>query len=106
MSGIGAFRHRLVHETPVETADGMGGVTRRFVAIDRLWGALETTAAPAEVADRPVALAQHLVTVRAPASLEPGDQLRLGTRRLTVESVIDPDGRGRLLQCRCREEQP
>ncbi len=106
MSGIGAFRHRLVHETPVETADGMGGVTRSFVAVDLLWGALETTAAPAEVADRPVALVQHLVTVRAPAAVEPGDRLRLGSRRLTVESVIDPDGRGRLLACRCRDERP
>ncbi|MCS0494185.1 head-tail adaptor protein [Ancylobacter sp. MQZ15Z-1] len=103
---VSALRHRLVHETPVETPDGMGGVTRTFLAVDSLWGALETSAAPAEITDRPGAVLTHKVTVRAPATVQPGDRLRLGARRFLVETVSDPDGRGRRLVCSCREETP
>ncbi len=104
--GVGALRHRLVHETPVETADGMGGVTRAFLAVDALWGAIETSAAPAEIADRPGAVLSHRVSLRAPATVQPGDRLRLGARRFLVEAVSDPEGRGRRLVCDCREETP
>lgn len=106
MSAIGSMRHRLVHETPVETPDGQGGVTRAFLAVDALWGAIETTAMPGEMADRPGAVLTHLVTVRAPATVQPGDRLRLGARRFLVEAVSDPEGRGQRLACDCREETP
>ena len=106
MSALGSLRHRLVHETPVELPDGMGGVTRSFVAVDSLWAALATRGAAAEIADRPGAVLAHSVTVRAPATVEPGDRLRLGARRFLVEAVSDPDGRGRFLICDCREEAP
>ncbi|QFR31719.1 head-tail adaptor protein [Ancylobacter sp. TS-1] len=106
MSALGSLRHRLVHETPVETPDGLGGVTIAFIAVDALWGAIETRAAPAEIADRPGAVLTHAVTVRAPATLQPGDRLRLGARRFLVEAVRDPDNRGRFLLCDCREETP
>lgn len=103
---IAALRHRLVHETPMETPDGQGGVTRSFLAVDALWGAIETSASPTEIADRPGAVLAHRVTIRAPATVQPGDRLRLGARRFTVEAVSDPEGRGRRLVCDCREETP
>jgi len=106
VSAIGELRHRLVHETPVEVADGAGGVRRSFLTVDALWGAIETTAAPEEIADRPGAVLTHTISLRAPATLAPGDRLRLGARVFTVETVSDPDGRGRRLVCRCREETP
>ena len=106
MSGIGELRHRLVHETPVDLPDGMGGVTRTFLAVDALWAAIETSAAAGEFADRPGAVLTHKVTVRAPAIVEPGDRLRLGARLFLVEAVSDPEGRGRRLTCQCREETP
>ena len=106
MSAIGGLRHRLVHETPVDLPDGMGGMTRSFLAVDALWGAIETSAGPSEFADRPGAVLTHRVTVRAPAIVEPGDRLRLGARLFLVETVSDPEGRGRRLMCQCREETP
>nr|WP_245404778.1 phage head closure protein [Ancylobacter gelatini] len=96
----------MVHETPVETPDGQGGVTRAFVAVDALWGAVETQARPDVTADRAGATLTHSITVRAPATVAPGDRLRLGARRFEVEAVSDPEGRGRRLLCRCREETP
>nr|WP_246548200.1 head-tail adaptor protein [Ancylobacter oerskovii] len=100
------MRHRLVHETPVATPDGLGGAVLAYVAAGQLWGALRSDAAPAEIADRPGAVLTHRVTLRAPAAVKPGDRLRLGARVLLVEAVSDPDGRGRRLSCRCREEAP
>ncbi|WP_029354116.1 head-tail adaptor protein [Bosea sp. 117] len=103
---LGAMRHRLVHETSVEVPDGAGGVRRSFIAVDLLWAAVETVAAPAEIADRPGAVLTHRVTVRAPATVAAGDRLRLGARIFLVEAVSDPDMRGRRLLCQCREETP
>lgn len=106
MSALGSLRHRLVHETPVETPDGQGGMVRSFIAVDALWGAIETRARPELSADRAVAALTHDITVRVPATVQPGDRLRLGARRFEVEAVSDPEGRGRRLLCRCREETP
>lgn len=106
MSGPGELRHRLVHETPVATPDGLGGAGLAFAVAGELWGAIRTAAAPAEIADRPGAVRTHRVTLRAPAAVTPGDRLRLGARLLLVEAVSDEDGRGRWLTCRCREETP
>lgn len=106
MSGAGTLRHRLTHETPVATPDGLGGTTLTYQAVGDLWGAIRSDAAPAEIADRPGAVLTHRVTLRAPAAVTPGDRLRLGARVLLVETVSDPEGRGRRLACRCREETP
>ncbi|MDQ0509745.1 head-tail adaptor protein [Ancylobacter amanitiformis] len=105
-TGIAALRHRLVLETPVEVPDGAGGVTRSFLAVDALWGAIETSAAPGEIADRPGAVLTHTVTLRAPATVQPGDRLRFGAHHFLVDAVSDPEGRGRRLVCDCREETP
>ncbi|QIB35094.1 head-tail adaptor protein [Ancylobacter pratisalsi] len=106
MSGISELRHRFIHQVPVETPDGMGGVSRNFLAVDSLWGAVETSASAAEIADRPGAVLTHQVNVRAPATVQPGDRLLLGARCFLVETVHDRDGRGRRLVCGCREETP
>lgn len=106
MSALGNRRHRLVLETPIEVADGMGGVTRSFLAVDVLWAAIETSGAPEVTADRPGAVLAHRISVRAPAAIAPGDRFRLGARILAIDAVSDPDNRGRELLCLCREETP
>ncbi|GGF53139.1 hypothetical protein GCM10007301_10760 [Azorhizobium oxalatiphilum] len=107
MSGpaIGALRHRVDHLAPVETPDGAGGSTISFVTVDRLWAALEESAAGAVSEERRIALAGVRVTVRAPNTIAAGHQLRLGTRQLEVEATSDPDGRGRFTRVHCREER-
>lgn len=103
---IGSLRHRFIHETPIEVPDGMGGVRRTFIRVDELWGAIATRAVVEEIADRPGAVLAHSVTLRAPATIKPGDRLKLGARCLLVEAVRDREGRGRYLECSCREETP
>lgn len=106
MSGIGALRHRLAHHTPVDLSDGAGGITRTFVVVDLLWGAIESVSADFGLAeDRPRASGLFRITVRAPNTVSTGDRLVHAGRIFHVEQVSDPDGRGRLSRIRCREEQ-
>ena len=105
-ASIGALRHRIDHQTAVETPDELGGVTRTFVTVDRLWGGIETlTAAGTLLEERRFGLATVRVTVRAPNTISAGDLLVAGPRRLAVEATSDPDGRGRFTLVHCREEQ-
>ena len=107
MTGPGALRHRFAHQTGVDLPDGMGGITRTYLTIDQLWGALETLSAEGDLsAEKRVGVLAHRITVRAPNTLQPGDRLVLGTRIFAVEAVSDPDNRGRFSRCRCREDQP
>lgn len=104
---IGALRHRIDHQTAVDVPDALGGVTRTFVTVDRLWGSIETVAAAGTLADeRRFGLANVRVTVRAPNTIAAGDLLLAGARRLGVEATSDPDGRSRFTLVHCREEQP
>ncbi len=104
---VGALRHRIDHQTAVESPDGVGGVTRTFLTVDRLWGRMETpTAGGSFGEERRFGLATVRVTVRAPNTIASGDRLLAGARRLTVEATSDPDGRGRFTLVHCREEQP
>lgn len=108
MSGaipIGALRHLVTHLAPVSVPDGFGGTTRTFITVDRLWAALEESAASAFADERRFGLGTVRVTVRAPNTLKAGDILRLGSRRLAVDATFDPDGRGRFTRAMCREEQ-
>ncbi|MEP9379729.1 head-tail adaptor protein [Aquabacter sp. CN5-332] len=101
-----ALRHPLQHQTGVDLPDGMGGISRTWLTVDRLWGAIETlSAAPSLSEERPIATLAHRITVRAPNTLAPGDRLVMGTRVFHVQAVADPDGRGRFSRCRCQEEQ-
>jgi head-tail adaptor len=107
VSAIGALRQRLAHQTYVDLPDGAGGIARTFLTVDQLWGRVEMLADDFGVtAERPQAGHRARVTLRAPNTVAPGDRLLLGARIFHVEAVADPDGRGRLARCRCREEQP
>lgn len=105
-AAVPALRHLFQHRTAVDLPDGSGGMVRTWLTVDRLWGAIEPIAEGAALAEeRPIAMLAQRVTVRAPNTLAPGDRLVLGARILEVQSVTDPDGRGRLSRCRCLEEQ-
>lgn len=103
----GALRHILVHQRPADIADGAGGVARSFVTVGRLWGTIEDGGASFGIGEeRPRGVLSASITVRAPHAVAVGDRLVLGARIFHVETVSDPEGRGRFSRCRCREEQP
>ena len=61
----GSLNRRLVLEAPVETADGLGGVTRSYTAVATLWAAVEPVAVRHDVvADAAGATVTHRIVIR------------------------------------------
>jgi len=62
---IGALNRRLILQAPVETADGMGGVTRDFDAVATLWGSVTPLSGRDDVtADRFGAALRFRIVIR------------------------------------------
>jgi SPP1 family predicted phage head-tail adaptor len=102
---IGALRHRLVLETPVRSSDGGGGATVTWSPVAEVWaqiiavGGKETVVAEA-LAGR----VSHEIVIRYRAGVVPAMRLRWGGRIFEILAVFDPEERGRVLHCHCREE--
>ena len=66
----GELNRRLVLEAPVESADGVGGVTRSYPATMTLWASVEPVSARgAVIADAPGATVTHRIVVRRHAAV-------------------------------------
>ena len=66
----GELNRRLVLEAPVESADGVGGVTRSYPAAMTLWASVEPVSARgAVIADAPGATVTHRIVVRRHAAV-------------------------------------
>ncbi len=94
----GRLNRRLVLEEPADTPDGLGGVTRTFVAAATLWAEVIPTAARGEVvADGAGATLTHRILVRAGPEITTRHRLRLGTRVFRIKSMRAHDRSGRFL---------
>ena len=93
MLELGALRHRLVHEVPVESRDLDGGVVTEWSARGILWAQVEPLSGrKLELAQRQEPRASHRVTLRYHATLAPRDRFVLdGGRVLHVHSVLSTD---------------
>lgn len=101
---IGALRHRLTLESPVDVDDGAGGFQRNFAAVTAIWGAL----APVRAADRFAAgrnewSLTHRVRLRMRGDVAPGCRLRLGPRVFLIHAAQALDARAAFLVCDCEE---
>ena len=104
---IGALRARLVIETPVESPDGAGGLSRDWSALGTVWGAVEPLSGEERLlADRLEERVTHRVILRAGPDLKAGMRFRRAGRVLAIRSVYDPDERGARLLCLCEEVKP
>ena len=104
---IGAMRTRLSLDAPVDTPDDNGGFLRSWTTIAQLWGRVVPQRADrALTADMIETAITHVVTIRARGDIANGMRLTLGDRELLIQAVLDPDGRGRILECRCEEFAP
>lgn len=104
MPTIGDTRHRLTLEVPLRSSDGSGGATRTFTAVADVWAAIRTQAGNESFdADRLGSRITHTIWIRYRDGLKPDQRFRLGTRVFELRSVIDRDGRRRILECHCEE---
>lgn len=102
----GDMRHRLLLEQPVFSSDGGGGTARSWQAAASLWGAI-TPLSPARgiEAEQPGGRINYRVTCRFRTDIKPGQRFRTTQQTLEIDAVVDPDGRRRWIECRCREHQ-
>lgn len=106
-TNIGAFRHRLHVEAPVETADGAGGTVRSFEAVAQIWGLIEPMGgAEVRAEDRLVQRLTHRIAIRAFAGLTAAHRLRKGARIFEIRAIREDIPARGYLSCHCEEIAP
>lgn len=101
----GLFRHRALIERNDPVPDAMGGAQDRWVEVGETSVRVEPARADVEDDEgQRIGRVTHRVTLRQRAGLSRGMAFRLGTRRLVIRTIHDPDETGRYHLCRCEEE--
>ena len=106
MSGanIGALRHRVTLEAPIDTPDGAGGFSRSFAPVANLWARIMPGGAREDfVEQRAEQSTNHVVTIRWRNDVTKDMRFLHRGRKLRIQSVFDPDERRRFLICQCEE---
>lgn len=101
---IGALRHRVTLEAPVDAFDELGGFTRAFASIAQLWARIETqSAGEGFVEQRLEESRRQLVTIRWRSDVTNQMRFDFRGRKLAIRGVADSDERRRFLLCGCEE---
>lgn len=101
---IGAMRARVRLESPVRTADELGGATISWADQGEVWAAIVADgAARAAAFDTAASLGSFRVTINSRADVRPGWRLIWNNRALRIVGVRD-DGAARIA-LDCEEEQ-
>lgn len=101
---IGALRHRLTLEAPIDVVDDLGGFTRSFAYVARVWARIETLGTSEQfVEQRMEQTGRHAVTIRWRADVRSGMRFVFRRRALLIRSVMDSDESQKFLTCLCEE---
>ncbi len=101
---LGAMRHRVTLEAPVDTYDDHGGFTRDFAPLTQLWARIEPQSAGQDfVEQRLEQLRRHIVTIRWRNDVTSGMRFDFKGRKLVIKGVTDSGERRRFLLCQCEE---
>lgn len=104
MMRIGRLRTRLDLLTPQDVPDGAGGMRRSYAVKAAIWASIRPVrAGPDTTQDREGGSLTHRITVRRRDDVDAKARFRKGERLFQVIAVHDPDERGRVLECLCRE---
>ena len=104
---IGSLRHRVVLERPVRTTRDGGTAIISWASVGSAFARIEQVAGrEIEIADGIAARVTHKVLMRHRADVLPQMRIVAGARILEIDAVLDHDGRGRWLQCLCKEKLP
>jgi SPP1 family predicted phage head-tail adaptor len=101
---IGSLRHRLTHETSVDTFDDTGGRAEIWTRRADHWAAiLSPTGRERATADRLAGTVTHHILVRHCLDIRPSHRFRADTHVYLIHAVLDPVGDRRFLLCRCEQ---
>ncbi|GGD12436.1 phage head closure protein [Aureimonas glaciei] len=100
----GLLRRRSILEAAVPVPDESGGAALLWQEVAEMSVHVEPlSVATAERFGQREAVVTHRVICRARPEVDRGMAFVVGTRRLVILSVHDPDDSGRYLVCRCEE---
>ena len=103
---IGALRHRLMIQAPVDADDGAGGFRRTWRDIAPAWAAVAAASSHDASLGRSGQTISHRITMRWRDDLSAGHRLRDGTRIYIVRSLHDATGEHRFLTALTEENRP
>lgn len=101
---IGAMRHRLRLEAPVDTSDGGGGFSRTYRTVAHVWARVSAIASSRQFTEqRFEQTTSYQIDLRWRADIVAGMRFVFRERNLAIYSVRDPDGARRFITCACEE---
>lgn len=102
---IGALDRRLILQTPSETADGMGGVIRDYVAVSTVWGSVTPMSARGDSeAERLGAALRLRIVIRFRGDVTTRHRFVDGAHVYRIVAVRE-SGRRRFLEIDAEERQ-
>lgn len=105
VTDIGVLNRRLVLETPAETADGAGGVTRVYEAATTLWAQVTPVSTRADIAaDSLGAVLHHRIVIRARGGITTRHRLREDARVYRIVALRESVSR-RFLEIDAEERE-
>lgn len=101
---IGALRHRVTIEAPVDVADDVGGFVRSFNAVAQVWAHVAPLgASDAFIEQRLEQSRLYAATIRWRSDVAAQMRFDFRGRKLVVRTVEDMGERRRFLNCGCEE---
>lgn len=103
---LSLMRERVEIQSRTLAADSYGGQVATWATAATVWGKVEPLSGrEAWQAQQVRPDVTHKVTIRAYPGLTPKHRLRVdGSRVFHIESVLNLEERGRVMECACREE--
>jgi SPP1 family predicted phage head-tail adaptor len=104
---IGARRHYVTLEAPIDTSDDNGGATRIYAPVATFWArVVPRAAAMIDRADQQQQQVSYDIYFRARPDLTAAMRLTLGARRFQILAFNEVDERGATMRALCEEVKP
>jgi SPP1 family predicted phage head-tail adaptor len=101
---IGALRHRLRLEAPVDADDGAGGFSRSYRTVNYIWAQVSAISSNQQFNEQRFEQTNNYqIAVRWRADVVAGMRFVFRDRLFLIQASSDPDGRRRFLTCACEE---
>lgn len=103
----GRLRHRITIQEPVESSDGMGGVTTTWNTFATIWANIRPLRGREYIAAQQTQSGiTHKIEIRYLENLTPKKRVKWNSRYFDIESVLDVFERNKQMDLMCVETFP
>lgn len=100
----GLLNHRITFQSTAPTSDNMGGFTTVWADVATVWAAVWPTSGKERLQDMKLqAEVTHKIRIRYWPSLLPEMRIKFKDRYFRINSIINPDEAGEMLDLLCLE---